>query len=1292
MAKTSSSLPINGSIPDATTTVKGILKLAGDLGGTANLPTTPTAIHITGNEVKDGNLTLNDTLYLPNLSALPGEFINLGVDEFGAVINIPIETSTAGDIKIAVTNKTGVSIPKGSAVYINGAQGSKATVALALADPNIITSASIGITSQSIANNATGYVVIIGEIFNIDTSSFANGDKVYLSPTTPGGLTTIIPTSPNNVVFIGTVTNSHATQGKIIINVIYTSKLDRLVDVHIDTPLNNNVLTYEESTGLWKNESIISALGYTPENIVNKGVSNGYTPLDGNNKVPLIHINDALLGNVNYQGLWNQVTNTPNLDVVAPKGHYYVSSGLVLTTRYGIEFGTGDWIISNGTTWDKVDNTDAVTTVFGRTGNILAVNGDYNTALIPDTLDKRYQTDNQKLFNDATSSIQAQLNSKTPLIRTLNINGVTQDLSVNREWRVAQGDTGVLTFAGLTTNSATTINIGAAIGVIVDNETNPLIPITTSINYPGATNVTVTTIAGTESFVMLGTGNVISFQNSFPTAIERKTKIWLGKVAHPAGAVTIVVNEPDIITSPLSLVRSLYQKFSYINEGVYPYINGANLNFNTTGGKIGGNGINFVASRQDAHDLTVNPVVVTPFLYKTRTGGISGAVTVIDPTRYDVAGTPTLIGGGANNSTIQYIYLIPGQGLIVQYGQTIYSSLTDAIIAIGKESPVIYPNLVKNSILIGVLAVNRLATQLNNPAQGQFFKADMFGQIIGATAGTTVGTLQTAYNNSPIPQIQVTDALGAVTIKNSRALNTSTVQEWQNIAGVTKGSVDGNGFITSGTTTLNDNIPTQNNHLVRKDYLDSKLPVNYTKTVYVNATNPNAATIFDLNNPPTTNDNLLKSDVNNLYIGTDISTWVYNGSLYVTKTIPSTPSVFYNAGTTVPASNTTAPVERSGSFSGRFKITDNPVGSSPNFIRQDSGTDYYKIFAESNVVEQMKMVFEVGDNGVPIASGGQSFEFRYSAASFGTPKTVFTIDYNDITALANITSTSFIKSGATITDALLAGGGTLANPVSGTSSSGRVSFWSGTSTQGGDADFVWDNANKRLGVGVASPGEKITVANGNIFINSANGFGLRLNDGFEINRQSGRAQFNYSGFTDVLTFGSSSGNVGVNMTPTSVATDKLQVNGNITATSYSGGATLTGTPTAPTASVGTSTTQIATTAFVQANARPYKVYTALLTQSGTSAPVATILENTLGTTINWSYNAVGSYQATAAVTTFTANKTALFVSPTVVDSMVNFLNINTTQTQIITKNVFTGTPVAGNGQLSVTSVEIRVYP
>jgi hypothetical protein len=58
----------------------------------------------------------------------------------------------------------------------------------------------------------------------------------------------------------------------------------------------------------------------------------------------------------------------------------------------------------------------------------------------------------------------------------------------------------------------------------------------------------------------------------------------------------------------------------------------------------------------------------------------------------------------------------------------------------------------------------------------------------------------------------------------------------------------------------------------------------------------------------------------------------------------------------------------------------------------------------------------------------------------------------------------------------------------------------------------------------------------------------------------------------------------------------------------------------------------------------YKVYRALLTQTGTNAPVATVLENTLGLIPTYSYQDVGSYALTAPLSNpnpFTENKTTL---------------------------------------------------
>lgn len=58
----------------------------------------------------------------------------------------------------------------------------------------------------------------------------------------------------------------------------------------------------------------------------------------------------------------------------------------------------------------------------------------------------------------------------------------------------------------------------------------------------------------------------------------------------------------------------------------------------------------------------------------------------------------------------------------------------------------------------------------------------------------------------------------------------------------------------------------------------------------------------------------------------------------------------------------------------------------------------------------------------------------------------------------------------------------------------------------------------------------------------------------------------------------------------------------------------------------------------EVSARPYNVYSAFITQSGTDAPMATILENTFSGDIVWTYNDVGSYTGTLSGA-FAANKT-----------------------------------------------------
>lgn len=81
---------------------------------------------------------------------------------------------------------------------------------------------------------------------------------------------------------------------------------------------------------------------------------------------------NGLVGGVNYQGAWNASTNLPALtSSVGTKGYYYVVTTAGTTSLNGInDWKLGDWVIFNGSTWDKVDNTDSVISVNGFTGAI----------------------------------------------------------------------------------------------------------------------------------------------------------------------------------------------------------------------------------------------------------------------------------------------------------------------------------------------------------------------------------------------------------------------------------------------------------------------------------------------------------------------------------------------------------------------------------------------------------------------------------------------------------------------------------------------------------------------------------------------------------------------------------------------------------------------------------------------------------------------------------------------------------------------------------------------------------
>ena len=108
------------------------------------------------------------------------------------------------------------------------------------------------------------------------------------------------------------------------------------------------------------------------------GVANGVATLDAGGKVPVSELPAAVLGALSYQGTWNANTNTPTLtSSTGTKGYYYVVSVAGNTNLDGItDWLVGDWAVYNGTVWQKVDNTETVTSVNGQIGAVVLTASD----------------------------------------------------------------------------------------------------------------------------------------------------------------------------------------------------------------------------------------------------------------------------------------------------------------------------------------------------------------------------------------------------------------------------------------------------------------------------------------------------------------------------------------------------------------------------------------------------------------------------------------------------------------------------------------------------------------------------------------------------------------------------------------------------------------------------------------------------------------------------------------------------------------------------------------------------
>ena len=208
---------------------------------------TSTVSGTTDNASRFGDIPSN--IYLGSKQAVRRNYADTGFEAYQTDLQTIVVRVRSSDYAGGLT--------KGTVVYIGGATGNRPYVLKADADLESTSSKTFGILAENIAANGDGLCAVEGVLTGLDlrtSNGWADGDQLWLSQTA-GEFTKTVPAEPAHAVFIGTITRAHPELGTIVVQIQNGYELNEIHGVLLDNPpADGDVLTYETSSGLWKNK------------------------------------------------------------------------------------------------------------------------------------------------------------------------------------------------------------------------------------------------------------------------------------------------------------------------------------------------------------------------------------------------------------------------------------------------------------------------------------------------------------------------------------------------------------------------------------------------------------------------------------------------------------------------------------------------------------------------------------------------------------------------------------------------------------------------------------------------------------------------------------------------------------------------------------------------------------------------------------------------------------------------------------------------------------------------------
>jgi hypothetical protein len=241
----------NVSIPTANGNVNT------SVGGVANVfVVTTTGANVTGNLYTTANITGNSLQLNTGTGVTTANVGQMFWDTTEQTVTLGMNNGVQQQIGLEsyILVKAGSTITDGQVVMYSGNSSGNNVIGV----PADVTAVGfrpswvLGIATQNIATNGTGYITTFGHVHGLNTNAYNEGDLLFLSTSTPGAFTSTEPTAPNWHIQVGTVVKKSGGAGVVQVAVVVNDKVGNLSDVTLTTPTAGQALIYT-SSNTWIN-------------------------------------------------------------------------------------------------------------------------------------------------------------------------------------------------------------------------------------------------------------------------------------------------------------------------------------------------------------------------------------------------------------------------------------------------------------------------------------------------------------------------------------------------------------------------------------------------------------------------------------------------------------------------------------------------------------------------------------------------------------------------------------------------------------------------------------------------------------------------------------------------------------------------------------------------------------------------------------------------------------------------------------------------------------------------------